>query len=119
MFLRARVLPFRSPRASGDWVELDSIRKVPRKYEQRFSLLLSSSLSPERIDESVLRESPLDHEHTGSGGVRHSSCVTGAAIVVVCCKTNRRQLPEPLWDRGQPAQSKVVTGMDSRANEIE
>ena len=71
----------------------DPIRKVLCKYEQRFSLLLSSSLSPERIDESVLRESPLVHEHTGSGGVGHTSCDTGALIVVVCRGTDCRRPP--------------------------
>jgi hypothetical protein len=71
----------------------DPIRRVLCKYEQRFSLLLSSSLSPERIDESVLRESPLVHEHTGSDGVGHTSCDTGALIVVVCRRTDCRHSP--------------------------
>lgn len=47
------------------------------KYEQRFSSLLSPSLSPERIDESVPGESPLVNEHTGPGEVHHSPCVEG------------------------------------------
>ena len=45
------------------------------KYEQRFPLWLSWISSPEEIDESVPRESPLVDEHTGSGIVHNASCV--------------------------------------------
>jgi hypothetical protein len=68
---------FRSPQVFGNCGEECDIKALCR-YFQRFPRLLSSSLSPERIDESVPGESPLVNEHTGPGAVRHTPCVDGA-----------------------------------------
>lgn len=64
----------------------DYLRVSETKYEQRFSLLLSSSPSPEGSAESVLRESPLVDKLSGSDVNHHTPCVTRRHFVVVCCR---------------------------------
>ena len=89
---------YRAIREGGTQISKMTMKAL-YKYEQRFSLLLSSSPSPEGIDESVRRESPLVDEHTGSADVHNGSCVTGDQVPVVCRLPDRHSCREPLAEQ--------------------
>jgi hypothetical protein len=93
VFLRARVGPFRSPQASGDWLELTQSAEFYASTNSDSRCYFHRVSPPKESMKAFLRESPLVHEHTGSDGVGHTSCDTGALIVVVYRRTDCRPPP--------------------------